>query len=157
MKRRWFIVILASALTLTIAVVCLGAGGTWVGSTDLEVVLVVVDAETGKPIEGALITIQSFGGFYSKEDKLRDREPFTLRTDDRGEARRTCHGMMCSGRYGYWGLGDTIASHQPNWLLDVLAPGYHPKHEWLETFDSKLERTGRRPVHSFIRIPLRSI
>src|SRR5438477_9684943 len=66
---------------------------TWVGHTDLEVEFVVTDAETGVAIESATITVNSEGGFCREEGE----KSFTLNTDSRGVAQRTCTHCTCSG------------------------------------------------------------
>lgn len=123
MKRYW-----AWLLVLALVLAAIGLFFTpvlaWVGGTDLEVVFVVVDDESGEPIRGATVAVNSGGGFYLEEDQQRDREPFALQADDKGEARRVCRQTRCVGRYGYWGLVDTFAVYVPEWQIEASAPGY---------------------------------
>ncbi len=94
---------------------------TWVGHTDLEIEFVVTDAETGLAIEGATIRqVDPEGGLYHEEGE----KSFSLNTDARGMARRTCKHVMCSGGHSGLGFGETYGVDLPLWYYQISAPGY---------------------------------
>ncbi|HLJ93851.1 MAG TPA: hypothetical protein VKU02_11750, partial [Gemmataceae bacterium] len=70
MARRWRIRPLVAAIALPLLVWGFDRITMiyWVGSTDLEVVFAVTDAN-GHPIPGVRIEVQSEGGFYEEQDK----------------------------------------------------------------------------------------
>jgi hypothetical protein len=94
---------------------------SWVGYTDLEVEFAVTDAETGVAIEGATINqVNSEGGTYHEEGE----KSFSLNTDARGFARRTCTRVMCSGGHSGLGFEETYTVDLPWWYYRISAPGY---------------------------------
>ena len=87
----------------------------WVGSTDLTVEFVVVDAETRQPIDGADIAAIEPG-------KPR-ADPIRWTTDRDGIAQWEGKTWV-SGRQSGLLLTDTCSIGRPDWLLCVDAPGY---------------------------------
>jgi hypothetical protein len=126
----------------------------WVGSADLEVVFVVVEAHSQQPIVGALVEVRSEkGGFCG------DREQevgFQLLTDATGRARRECADCMCYGRSSLVGR-NTFGTHVPGWVYRVSAPGWASS-GWLylENHDhtEAIQRLGAGKARLVVRIPL---
>jgi hypothetical protein len=103
----------------------------WVGSTDLTVEFITIDADTGQQIAGAKIKIHSDGGFY-KEREPRD---FELTTGGDGTAQYQCLNSMCFGTSSM--LTNTFAVHLPWWNYIVSAPGYQLSERiYLDTSES---------------------
>jgi hypothetical protein len=130
----------------------------WDGSLDLEAEFAVVDADTGAPVEGAAISVVSHGGLYAKEDEDRDAEPFVLRTDGAGSARRECHRNACSGTRSGLGVTSTHAVHLPDWRYRVTAAGYEPTaEEHIDVLNNRkaVRQTGHRQAEVQVRVPLR--
>jgi hypothetical protein len=90
----------------------------WVGSTDLEIEFMALDATTSDPIPGATIDIHSEGGLYE------EREPrdFALVTGPDGRVTYLCRNCMTSGTSGP--NINTLAVSLPMWLYQVSAAGY---------------------------------
>jgi hypothetical protein len=93
----------------------------WVGHTNLEVEFVVTDADTGQPIKGATIHVQAEEGGFCEE---REKQQFSLVTNEEGTAKRLCKHCMCFGTSG-WNI-DTFAVHLPWWFYRVTAESYAP-------------------------------
>jgi hypothetical protein len=126
----------------------------WVGGTDLEIEFVVTDAATGKPVEGATITVHSEGGFYDE----REEKDFTLRTDRHGIARRVCHNSMCFGTQSALRFTDTYVVHLPWWYVWTSAPGYEKSSLlYLDTSEhgQRVQRVGAGAARVGVSISLR--
>jgi hypothetical protein len=105
----------------------------WIGSADLSVELVVADADTGQPIQGARVTIICETGDYDgAEDDM--KKPFELRTDDAGVARRLLPNNWRSGTTSLLRFSDTCHPRKPGWQLRVSALGYQAS-EWRPLWD----------------------
>ncbi|QJW96933.1 hypothetical protein [Frigoriglobus tundricola] len=90
----------------------------WVGSTDLEVEFVVTDAAGDEPVPGAILDIDSEGGFYE------EREPrsFQIVLGPDGRASHVCRRSMCFGQDGLF--THTYAVHLPWWRFRISAKGF---------------------------------
>jgi hypothetical protein len=124
----------------------------WVGGTDLEIVFVLTDADTGEPIRGAKLLVHSEGGFY----KEREEKEFSLVTNEMGTASRVCHNTMCCGKQSNLRFTDTFGVYLPDWFVSPSAPGY----EAGETFfldDVPYQRQVQRlaPGRTRLMVPLR--
>ncbi len=122
----------------------------WVGSTDLEVEFVAVDASTGDPVPGATVDVHSEGGFYEE----RDRQDFALVTGPDGRVRRLCRNSMCFGTSS-WRV-DTYAVHLPWWHYRASAPGYRPT-EWADLdvpANRAKARRGKPAATLLVEVPL---
>jgi len=109
------------------AAVVLGAFGfdrcqrvCWVGATDLEIEFMVIETDTGQPIERADIAVVSEGGFYTEHEE----KQLNLETNGDGTADRTCHNSMCFGTQSGLRFTNTYVVHLPWWYFQVSAPGY---------------------------------
>lgn len=116
---------------LAVAAVALGVWGYdrttrifWLGHTDLEVEFVVADADTGEPVEGADVVVESVGGWYADEDQRRDAGGFVLRTSAGGSARRSCRDSWVIGADSGLGFSASRSVRLPRWWFRVSAPGY---------------------------------
>src|SRR5206468_4296086 len=92
------------------------------GRADLEVVFIVTDAKSARPIKDARIAVRSEGGFHRE----RDEKNFELTTDADGIARRICHETMSFGSQSNRKSTDTYSVHLPWWNFQVSAQGYSP-------------------------------
>lgn len=117
---QWIVLDLIAVILLLLIWAAFFQTVSWVGGTDLEVELSVVDAATGNPVPGAAIDVHSEGGFYEE----REPQDFALVTGPDGRARRLCRQCMCFGTSG-WNI-DTYFVHLPWWHYRVSARGYHP-------------------------------
>jgi hypothetical protein len=124
MARRWRI-----RLQITVVALPLLAWGFdrvqtiyWVGSTDLQVEFAVIDSDTGGPVPGARVEVQSEGGFSEE----RDRQEFALVAGADGVARKKCRDSMCFGTRSGLRFTDTFVVHLPWWRYRVVADGYRP-------------------------------
>lgn len=155
MARRWWkrLLIAAGAVLPLVVVYDRFLMIRWVGSTDLEVELVVTEAGTGSPIPGARVEVQSEGGFYEE----RERQEFALLADDAGVARKVCRESMCFGSTSGLGFTDTYAVHLPFRRVRVVAPGYEPG-EWmdLDVLDDRraVQRVGPRRAKLVVPVSL---
>ncbi|HEV3436416.1 MAG TPA: hypothetical protein VG122_03590 [Gemmata sp.] len=123
----------------------------WVGGTDLTVEFVTIDADTGQPIAGSTIKINSEGGFY-KESEPRD---FELTTGGDGTAQYQCLNSMCFGTSGMF--TNTFVVHLPWWNYTVSAPGYQLSERiYLDTSETarQVKRTGPGVSKVVVPIPL---
>ncbi len=114
----------------------------WVGGTDLEVEFAVTDADSGSPVPGARVEVQSEGGFYEE----RDKREFVLIADASGLARKECRNSMCFGTSSGLLFTDTYVVHLPWWLFRTVAPGYSPS-EWVELDVLEYVRQVKRSGH----------
>ncbi len=141
---------------LFIGIVCFGSRSLSLGSTNLEVQFVVVDGKTGTPIEGALIQVKSYGGFYATDDEIRDAEGFSLTTNNDGLASRECkRTWVVSEELGIF----TIHRHVriPNWVYAVGAKEYRDTEKYqLDTHENgrATEHLGSKSDRLVIRIAL---
>src|SRR6266487_4248331 len=106
MKRRNYrllqvLCVIGILVVLTLLYLVVAMETHWVGRTDLTVEFVVTDAETGEPIRGADISIQSYGGLNADGHRLqetnREKEELKLTTDEAGTARYVCRDSMSFG------------------------------------------------------------
>jgi hypothetical protein len=125
----------------------------WVGTTDLMIEFEVVDAQSGDPVPGARVEVQSQGGFYEE----RDKREFVLLADADGVARKECHKSMCYGTESGLRFTDTFAVHLPWWRYRVIAAGYHAS-EWadldLPEFQRAVQRAGPGQHKLVVRVSL---
>ena len=117
MARRWMkrliIVGLSMAALLLLydrALMMLG-----VGSTDLMIVLVVVDADSGDPISNAQIEVYPEG---------RRNDPFTMTTNTEGVATELCRETITTSRESGLGLTFTETVAVPWRRYQIHAEGY---------------------------------
>lgn len=68
-RRLRLLCVVGIATVLMLLLFGASQGIYWVGQTDLTVEFVITDADTGKPIEGAGITVHSYGGFYAETEE----------------------------------------------------------------------------------------
>ena len=94
----------------------------WVGSTELEVEFVVVDADTGAPVEGAEIVVRTGGGWYAGADEEREVGGFTLRSDVNGCARRVCQSNMVAGEESGLGFTSIRSVYMPRLVIPCIGP-----------------------------------
>ncbi len=148
-RALWFV---AGLIAVVAALLCWPAIQTvrWVGTTDLEVEFLVLDATTGAPIPGAVIDVHSDGGFYEE----RDPQDFALVTGSGGRARRLCRDTMCCGTSG-WNI-DTFAVYLPEWYYRVAAPGYRPTEETALQVpeNARKVRRGKPAARLVVEVPL---
>jgi hypothetical protein len=93
----------------------------WDGSTDLEVVFEVTDAESGQPIKNARIIVRVDEGNY---DGVVAGKSFELTTDASGLAIHMCRDQWCSGKQSRLSFTDTRHVFVPVWSFRVFAKGY---------------------------------
>ena len=139
-RRRWKRLLVAAVVLLLLVWGCdvvqtIG----WVGFTDLEVEFAVTDADTGSPVAGTRVEVQSEGGFYEKLDK----QEFVLVAGADGAARKECPNSMCFGTRSGLRFTDTFVVHLPWWRYRVFAEGYDPT-EWNDLDVPELRRQVRR-------------
>jgi hypothetical protein len=121
----------------------------WVGGTDLTVEFVTIDADTGQPITGSTIKINSEGGFY-KESEPRD---FELTTGEDGTARYICQNTMCFGTSGTF--TNTFVVHLPWWNYTVSAPGYQTSERiYLDSSETARQVKRIGPGVSKVAVPI---
>jgi hypothetical protein len=125
----------------------------WVGGTDLEIVFVFTDADTGEPIQGVKLQVHSEGGFY-KESESEEKE-FNLVTDETGTVRRVCHNSMCYGERSSLGFTDTFGVHLPWWFVSPSAPEYEPGEQFFLADGSYQRRVQRiAPGRTRLMVPV---
>ncbi len=123
----------------------------WVGRTDLTVEFVVTDAATGQPIEGADVSIHSYGGFYAERGEM----DLLLKADSRGAARYVCRDNMCCGAESTLRFTDTFSAHLPEWSAVVKARGYVSTEPfWLSDHPARTAVKRIAPRQSKIVIPV---
>ena len=126
----------------------------WVGTTDLTVEFVVMDAVTGEPVHGARIEVQSEGGVYAEDTK----QDFVLVADPKNEARKICRDSMCFGSRSGLGFTDTFTVHLPWWHFRALADSYEPS-GWtyldVPEFGRRTVRDGVGKSKLIVQVPLR--
>jgi hypothetical protein len=152
MRKRWWLLWLA-----VVPVAVWGYDGLqkicWVGFTDLEIVFVVTDVDSGRPVEGAKIAVHTGGGIYREHEE----KPFELVTDADGTARRVCHDSMCSGTQSGLAFTDTFAVHLPWWDFRVTAPGFRSSQRLLldvAEYGHQVQRLPDRSAQLVVRVPL---
>jgi hypothetical protein len=126
----FWIYLLLSLVLMTLILFPSGTRTDWVCHTDLQGVLVVVDADTTLPINGATIHFREAndGGGFCLEEMGEDREKaFTLTTDSVGKATRKWTSCMCAGSDSE--SKSTFYIHLPCLWYQVSAPGYSTS-EW---------------------------
>jgi hypothetical protein len=109
----------------------------WVGSKDLDLSFLVVDADSGEPVKAAKVEV-----LHEETNFCADRPqvPFTHAGGDDGIARHLSKKCMCFGTEGGWGRWkkDTFAIHIPGWYVRVEAPGYLASEPfYLDTFENQ--------------------
>ncbi len=120
MARRWKVLITVATLPVAAGLlVVLGQGFQWVGRTDLQIEIVVTDADTRRPIEGATIHVQTESGGFCLEQ---DGPVFAMTADRDGSVTRLYHQCMCFGTKTL--MRDSWSVHLPPWAFWATAPGY---------------------------------
>ena len=119
MPLRWKVRLVVLAVALLVVVMCT-SGIRWVGRTDLEIVFVITDADTGAPVPTALAEVQPGDCFVCD----RTTQDFTLKADAAGTAAKVCPDMMSFGTTGGPGCAGTFGTHLPDWRYRVVADGY---------------------------------
>ena len=93
----------------------------WVGSRDLTIEFVVLDANPHLPIPGARLSFQDEGGFYEGGHDGGVKH-YDLIADEHGRVFRVCPNSMCFGTSG--SFKDTFAIHLPDWTIIASKDGY---------------------------------
>lgn len=126
----------------------------WVGSTDLTIEIVAVDADTNTPIPGFRVEVRSAGGFHEEEQK----QEFVLTADASGVARKDCRNSMCFGTRSGLGFTDSYAVHLPPWRFRVTAASCEPG-EWIDLnvheYERQVKRDGPRRAKLTVSVSLR--
>jgi hypothetical protein len=95
----------------------------WVGSKDLKITFLALDADSEEPVKDAKVDV-----LYEETNLCSNRQkvPFSLVGDDDGVVSHLNKECMCFGTEGGWGptRKDTFAIHIPGWRVVVGAPGY---------------------------------
>ncbi len=95
----------------------------WVGSKDLEIIFLVLDADSGGPVKSAKVEV-----LYEETNFCSNRPevPFTITAGEDGTVHYLGKQCMCFGTEGGSGRWkkDTFAIHIPGWYVRVGAPGY---------------------------------
>lgn len=127
MGRRWRIRLLVIACLLPLVIWGYDHFQTtqWASKTDLEVEFVVTEADSGAPIPGARVEVQSQGGFYDEKEK----QEFALAADSEGTARKECRNSLTSGTRSGLRFTDTSSVNLPWWKYRVSAAGFKTS-EW---------------------------
>ncbi len=123
----------------------------WLGSTDLEITILVYDAATEQPIPGAKIKVNVMD---SRDEQ--DRE-FILVTDAIGRATKERECTCCGTRSGLK-FTDTFSVHLPDWTYQVTAPGYFwsgPQPLYLMEEAGRAERNGPGKSTLLVKVPLK--
>ena len=132
-KRYWCAAILFAPLVVGVAVAVYDGSQVivWIGGTNLDVAFVIAEADSGRPIEGASVAVETFSE--------RDAEPpnIDLVTDSDGVAALVIPGLTTTGRQSALRFTDTYAINLPYWRFRASAPGYTIS-DWL-----KLHEPGR--------------
>jgi hypothetical protein len=92
----------------------------WVGSTDLNVVFVVLDRDTKERISGADVEFGSYGHDEGFSGEVR------LKTDAVGVAFHVIENVRSSGRSGALEWKETFVVNVPYWQYRITAVGYEP-------------------------------
>jgi hypothetical protein len=123
----------------------------WVGSTELELEVVVTDAGTGQPISGARIEVLEQKRLIDDPDK----DKFILTTDDNGRAHQDCGRVMCCGQCSGLLLTNTYCVYREYLPLQVTAPGYEPS-QWYNSGEDECWRRLRRdgPERNKLTLPV---
>jgi hypothetical protein len=120
LARRWRVLIALATLPVAAGLfLILGRGAHWVGRTDLRIEIVVTDADTGSPIEGATIHVQTESGGFCREQ---DGPDFAMAVGRDGSVSRLYHQCMCFGTKTL--MRDSWSVHLPSWAFWATAPGY---------------------------------
>lgn len=125
-NRRKFVVVGVVALVVVVALPLLLFESRGVGSTDLEMIFDVRDAETRRAIPGATIEVLPEGVPPGASEHVK------IVTGQDGRAHRLCEHMMSYIVKGFWRSSYNV--QDPSWHFRVAAPGY-TKSDWLETGD----------------------
>jgi len=154
-------VLLNLGLLLTVVLVVAAVGWyrersqtiQWVGHKELEIEFVVTDADGGRPIPQATISIPAEKGGFCGDD--RDEKRFTLTTDTNGVVKQSCGLCMCFGTKGP--NVDTFATHLPYWWFQASAPGYSTsQEEYIDEIEyRRLVRRGETVARLTVTIALR--
>lgn len=140
LRRRWKLILPLLFVILLLLGIDHFFQIMWVGHTDLDVVFLISDAETGKPIPGAQIEIkQERGGFYENTDAME----FSLITSDTGFASRECRFSMCFGSSSLLTINNTFVVHLPLWTFRVRAENYRAS-DWIWLDKSEYIRQAKR-------------
>jgi hypothetical protein len=99
----------------------------WHGTINLEIVFLVADADTGRPVEGATVLVHQDSPTRGPSGE-KWGEKFGLPTDKDGAARRVCHRLTGEHSSGL-GFTNTWSVDLPSWFCWVTAPGYEPMEE----------------------------
>jgi len=124
MAKRWKVILgCCVAVLVASALATFGIDVVWVGQTDLQVVFIVSDAETKKPVPSAVVEFRKDeeGNDFCREECDEARDSFT--TDATGRLARHWTGCMCSGRRS-WVRNDTFSLRLPGLWVRASAPGY---------------------------------
>ncbi len=150
-RKKLFLFLIVFPVVLPLGVWVYDKWGTiqWVGSTDLEIVFAVTDAESGEPVPDARIEIERFGGFGADGDP---RE-FVLSSDSNGYARKLCRNTMCFGTQSQLRFTNTHVVHLPFGHYRAIAPGYEPT-EWTPLDDYENVRMVKRHAPRRTRLTL---
>src|SRR5438477_12868018 len=121
MTRRWLKWMAGTGLAALIVWGCeRGSGTWWVGRTDLEIVFIVIDGGSGKPIPGAHLEVKSVGEL---EQDARE-ENFVMIAGANGAARKECRNSRCAGADSLLGFPRSYIVYLPYWRYRALAVGF---------------------------------
>jgi hypothetical protein len=121
----------------------------WVGSTDLVVCFLVVDAATGLPIPNATIDVKNDGGLCTDQGPQR----FTIVTGVDGIAQQTCQHCICFGSRSLF--EHTYIVHLPWWYFTASAPGYSNSEPEFLDLPLNQQRVQRGNAITKVSIPIR--
>jgi hypothetical protein len=154
MTRRWLRWLAGAGLAALIVWGCeRGSGTWWSGQTDLEIVFIVIDRSSDKPIPDAHIEVESLGGFYqgAREEK------FVMTTDTNGEARKDLQNNACTGTDSLLGFNRSYIVLLPAWRYRAVAVGFDAS-EWSDLHDREIQRQVQRVkpgnARLIVRMPL---
>jgi hypothetical protein len=144
MTRHWRWWLLGLAAVLLMAVVYERTTRyLWSGVTDLEIEVVVTDADTGQPVEAAEVFLYLGSG-----------ESDTLSTDRNGIVRRTTY-TNTGGAMSPLRTTDT-RTVDLRFRVQVSAPGYEPSPVIdLKSYQGQVQRTGPRSDKLVVPVRLR--
>ena len=154
MARRCFLWLAGVGLAAFILWGCeRGSGTWWSGQTDLEIVFIVIDRSSDKPIPDAHIEVESLGGLY----KGAREEEFVMTTDTNGEARKDLQNNACTGTDSLLGFTRSYIVFLPLWRYRAVAVGFDAS-EWSDLHEPEIQRQVQRVkpgnARLIVRMPL---
>lgn len=154
MRRLLRITVIFLALTLLGAVIYDTTHVLrWSGATELTVEFVVLDAETGQPVDGAVLHI------FGCSSRGIGEAHFHTTTEPDGVAQLVIPYYACDGVLSRLHFTDTRVVSNPNWtIVSVTAPGYQALGTFSireEPYRREITHTGPSKDHLVVPIALR--